>query len=290
MTEGPRILAVCQQKGGVGKTTMARNIGDWLGRRGRRTLLIDLDQQAHLSSAFLTLEFDGTAEQWRPPIHPDFDPGQGDWSGRSSSADIYLTGAFSPYPSEWAENVEIVPADGEALRAVEESTDEGFAEAAVERLRDLLRMPAIAEAYDVVVIDTGPSRLRLTRSALRAATHLLLPLEFKYANTQGLMDMIGLWRRENQHRLADPLNLLGIVPNMHQRTAMHQGMYEQYLADETISPYLLPTPIAHRISIAELDHPASRTRSVFELRQNDPARVEFTQLCGFIEQRLFAAH
>ena len=69
-----KILATVQNKGGVGKTTICRLLCEYLCRKNKRVLGIDLDSQCNFSRRFLTMEIDNTdLDGVLPPIHPDFD-------------------------------------------------------------------------------------------------------------------------------------------------------------------------------------------------------------------------
>ncbi|MCK6457098.1 MAG: ParA family protein [Phycisphaerae bacterium] len=184
-----RCVAVINQKGGVGKTTTAVNLGAALAERGQSVLLIDLDPQGHLSAH---LGFDGR----------DDVPGTYELlSGAASLAD-----AVRPV--------------GPRLSAV--TTDIGLAGAEVELagtigreviLRDLLGASTVA--CDWVLIDCPPSLGILTLNALCAVTDVLIPLQPHYLAMQGagkLFETIALVGR----RINPALRVTGLLMCMYE--------------------------------------------------------------------------
>jgi len=288
-------LVVCQNKGGDGKTMLSRLIGEFAGRNGLSTLLIDMDPQCNLSQRFIRMDIDqADPDGVMPPVHPEFDP-EDAWDGRCSIADIYGTRAaeygIAPYET-WAENVQILPGHGSAMRAVELVRSSDVRELVVERLRAFLSDPAFRSfGYDLVVIDTPPSKGPLVQSAIRAADHMVIPCQMEQGSVEGLQGMLQQWRRENQNRpLEQRLNLLGILPNKFRAVLIQQGTLEALLSRVAIRNYVLPMRIALRSVFAEVDHPNAKPRSVFDLPASNPARQEAESVCRHVlrEMRLIA--
>ncbi len=131
-----RILAVAGNKGGIGKTSLTRLLAEYFGRSGRAVLVIDLDPQSNLSRRFIEMDYDPSdPDGVLPPLHPDYEEGDPDWSGRSSSADVYFHGEVYPYPTRW-EGLHLLPGHGPRLRTVELVTEEEVKDKVVHRLRD----------------------------------------------------------------------------------------------------------------------------------------------------------
>lgn len=286
------VIVVAQQKGGVGKTTDSRMLGEYFSlRREVPTLLIDYDPQCNLSSRYLRMEKPSGAKGFMPPVHPAFDPEQeyeDNWNGRSSSADIFLGDAL-PYPTEVTDNLHILPGDGMKLRLIEQQKPQDIAEGVVGHTKEWLSSEDVRAEYEVVIIDTGPNRLALTQSATRAATHILIPILPEPLNTETLSDMIDLWRDENRLRTPDNrLDILGIVPNLVKpRNRLHKDLIDTMHNDPALGPLMAPFVLHSRSAVPEADHEMSRHQSVFELPAKDKARQEAEVFCKFVEEKLY---
>jgi len=286
-----KILATVQNKGGVGKTTVARLLAEWFGRRGVRTLVLDLDSQCNLSQRFLRMDFEPTdPDGVLPPLHPDFDTESSDhgWHGRSSAADVYFSGEVFPYPTKWAA-LDILPGEGHKLREIEMVRAEDVKDKVHDRLRRFLSMPEVQAEYQLTLIDTSPSKGPLTVSAVRAATDLIIPVKLEPQSIEGLFGMLQLWRRENRKRTEnDELRILCIQPNLFRKgVALHEGLLANLMSDESVAPFLAAHRLHQRIAFAESDHPDADPKSVFDLKEAEPARQEAERFCRDVERRLF---
>ena len=166
MTEYARILAVANQKGGVGKTTTAINVATALALAGRRVLLVDLDPQANLTSG---LGLKGT---------------------RAAAGTIYeaLMSDADPHAfllETQVENLSIIPADRHLTGAEIELVSVPHRE---QRLRRLLQ--PLRARFDLIFIDCPPSLGLLTLNALVAADAVMIPLHCEYFALEGLADLV----------------------------------------------------------------------------------------------------
>jgi chromosome partitioning protein len=155
------VLAVVNQKGGVGKSTTALNLSAVLARRGRRVLLVDLDPQGNATSG-LGIPKDRL---------------------RSSVYDVLLRrlplrAVLLPTA---VEGLEVAPSTVELAGAEVELASE---EDRAERLREALE--GLRDRYDLVVVDCPPSLGLLTLNALVAADRALLPIQCEYYALEGL--------------------------------------------------------------------------------------------------------
>jgi chromosome partitioning protein len=185
-----RIVAVANQKGGVGKTTTAINLATSIALAGKRVLLVDVDPQGNLTS------------------------GVGAKALRSETGTIYealLTGAApesfvvqTPVPNLW-----IVPADRNLTGAEIEMVMLPEREHRLKRLLDPLRA-----SFDHVFIDCPPSLGLLTLNALVAADAVLIPLHCEYFALEGLADLVGTMRRVRAS-LNPALDVEGVLLTMY---------------------------------------------------------------------------
>ena len=192
-----RIVAVINQKGGVGKTTTAVNLGAALAREGRRVVLLDLDPRADLTS-YLGLT----------PA-----PGQN-----------------SIYQALFGEGVSLRdllrPLEPAGLFAVPASPDLVGAElllqatAARDRLR-LIAQPihALARSFDFVVLDSPPGLQLLSVGALGAATEVLIPQQCSFLALYGLRQITE--NLERMRAVNPKLKLCGVLLTMHDRRTIH---------------------------------------------------------------------
>ncbi len=163
-----RIITVANQKGGVGKTTTAVNIGAALAMGGLKVLLIDLDPQGNASTAFNVAHEEGI-------------PG---------SYEVLVSGASLASVKQRAEGypqLDVVPA-GVDLAGAEIDLVE--LERREFKLRDAITLLNKEERYDYIVIDCPPSLGLLTLNALIAAHELLIPIQCEYYALEGLTQLI----------------------------------------------------------------------------------------------------
>ena len=195
-----KVLAVLNQKGGVGKTTLAAVIAEYAAiHGGKNVLVVDLDMQCNSSDYWIGMESDPTATGGQvPPRHPDYenDP---DLSERSSIADIFYGKAVLPHKTYicpengFEHSVDIMvghPALLESINTEFDNASGKIASQIINRLGEFLHMPDVAETYDLIILDTGPSRNPIFRAAVRAATHAIIPFEPEEKSLQGILSLI----------------------------------------------------------------------------------------------------
>lgn len=292
-----KIILIAQQKGGVGKTTLARMFSIFGSRQdlmAKRVLVIDFDTQASLSKLYLDMDpSDGVGT--RPPLHPDYDPvaDKETWVGVSSSADIFYDADVVPYPVRYPydlPNCQILPAWKDRLKKVEEQDPSKLRDTVISRLFDFLSSDDVRSAYDMVVIDTGPKDSPLFRTALRAATHLVIPVTLERQCMDGLEEMIALWTLETRARpKTRPLVLAGLVINMFDaRFSAHNGYLSQLTSSPAIAPLLCKEILPRRAAVTERDTKGARPSTLFDLTSKQaPIAETALSLCKDIFKKVF---
>jgi chromosome partitioning protein len=206
----PRILAVVNQKGGVGKTTTTVNLAAALAQAGKRVLLVDLDPQGN---ATMGSGIDKRAAT-RTVYHVLL--GLGELTG------IRLRSERGGY--------DVVPANrdlaGAEVELVELPARETRLKAALER---------VAGEYDYILIDCPPSLSLLTVNALAAAQRVLIPMQCEYYALEGLSDLVGTIKRVRAN-LNPGLDIAGLLRTMYDpRNTLSQQVsreLEQHFGDK----------------------------------------------------------
>ncbi len=294
-----KVLAVLNQKGGVGKTTLAAVIAEYAAiHGGKNVLVVDLDMQCNSSDYWIGMESDPTATGGQvPPRHPDYenDP---DLAERSSIADIFYGKAVLPHKTYicpengFEHSVDIMvghPALLESINTEFDNASGKIASQIINRLGEFLHMPDVAETYDLIILDTGPSRNPIFRAAVRAATHAIIPFEPEEKSLQGINAMLQAIQSENFSRPSgSALALVGLCANkVRTNTNLHRGTLT--MLQEQLSDIMLPddTYLPQSTAFPERDLKGISPRSIFAIPASHAARIAAEKVGAFVLGRIF---
>jgi chromosome partitioning protein len=222
----PRILAVANQKGGVGKTTTAINLGTALAAVGETVLVIDLDPQGNASTG---LGISRKAHQ-KSSYHMLI--------GETSLNDIIIESAIP--------RLDCAPATIDLLGAEIELSD---LDRKTHRLADAISILLKARSYSYILIDCPPSLNLLTINSLTAADAILVPLQCEFFALEGLSQLLKTVERVRT-TLNPRLVIQGVVLTMFDK---RNSLSEQVAADvrEVLGEKVYETVIPRNVRISE---------------------------------------
>lgn len=294
------IIASMNQKGGVGKTLCVGLLAEWFALiRKKRVLVIDLDMQCNTTDQWVGMEdAPNVVGGQLPPRHPEYNP---EWgvNERSTIADIFYGKAVLPYASWLTEQVgksgfvELMCGHPQLLEEVNiefNQTDGQLDERVHNRLHSFLSSEEVREEYDVILLDTGPSRSPIFRAAMRAASDVLVPFKPEEKDIQGINAMLQVIRQENYSRskAVIPLSLIGLLPNMVRPTKLHENNLSNMLDLHESIVFPKSAWLSHLTAFPERDVKGIRPKSVFEFSKKNPARVQAVAMCEYVEEKLYS--
>jgi chromosome partitioning protein len=224
-SHGPaRIIALCNQKGGVGKTTTAINLGASLAELGRRVLAVDFDPQGALSAGL------GVPTHDVPTIY-----------------DLLLGTVKDPTAVIVETNVpglDVLPANIDLSAAEVHLINEVARETILARV-----LSKVADQYDVILIDCQPSLGLLTVNALTAAHGVLIPLECEFFALRGVALLVETIDKVRD-RLNPAITLDGILATMYDSRTLHSREVLERVV-ETFGDTVLETVIGRTIKFPD---------------------------------------
>lgn len=252
-----KIIAITNQKGGVGKTTTAVNLSAALAEKGSRVLLVDLDPQASASSAM------GIKEDSRGSIYQAL-------IGAVSARDLVLPTRIP--------NLSAIPAD----------LDMAGAEIEVARMDDhmLQLRNALGDireqnAYDFALLDCPPSLGILMSNALAAADEILVPIQCEYYALEGLSLLMEVTERIRASGANPHLAISGLVLTMYDgRTNLNPAVVKE--VRDHFQEVVYDTLIPRTVRFAEAP---SHGRTIFEHDPTGPGAEAYRSLAAELLER-----
>ena len=223
----PKIIAIANQKGGVGKTTTTINLGAALARANRMVLLVDIDPQGNASTGL------GIASRDRHMTTYDFLLGDATPAEAIRSTNV--------------ENLSIIPATTDLSSADIELISN---EKRSFLLHDALRQPAMdLYDFDYILIDCPPSLNLLTVNAMVAAHSVIVPLQSEFFALEGLSQLM-LTLREVRQTANPGLRIEGVVLTMYDR---RNNLSQQVDIDarQTLGELVFRTVIPRNVRLSE---------------------------------------
>lgn len=246
-----KVLAIINQKGGVGKTTSCANLGAAMALQGHKVLLVDLDPQAHLS-----ISFDRMPEPGDPSVYTLL-------GGEHGFVDVMQpTGVDGLWIAPT--NLDLTGAESELANEIGR---EGLLRTALQKLA------RSEDAPDLVILDCPPSLGTLSLNALVGADFVVIPLQAEFFALQGMAQLLDVLERVKQ-RLNPGIELAGVLVGLfsQQRNLSREVVQELH---HHFGELVFPLQVRVNVRLAEAP---SHGQTIFEYAPDSTAAEQFRVL------------
>jgi chromosome partitioning protein len=257
---GAYVISMCNQKGGVGKTTTTINLGAALAEAGRKVLMVDMDPQGSLSIGL------GVRDHALDGRHTVYD-----MLMDSSSAPLSSVVVNTSVPG-----MDLLPANIQLAAAELRLAGEVAREYALDRA-----LQAAREEYDYVLIDCQPSLGLLTVNSLTASDGVIIPMECEFFALRGV-EMLRETIGKVQERLNQRLTIDGVLPTMVDSRTLHTRETVQAVYD-LFGEAVFHTTIARTVKFPETTKAGI---SIVESAPNSSGAVAYRNLAWELVERL----
>lgn len=254
MDKQKKIVAIANQKGGVGKTTTSINVASYLAKFGHKVLLVDMDPQGNSTSGL-------AIDKQKVAI---------------TAYDVLI----NSIPAEQAiiksrvKNLDLLPSNSSLAAAEVEMAD-------VQGREVILKKALQDVQYDIVIIDCPPSLGLLTLNSFVASNYVLIPVQSEYYALEGLSELLNTIKRVRVG-LNPNLDLLGVVVTMHNRRT---SLGEQVLAElrKHFPAKMFDSVVPRNIRLAEAP---SHGKPIYEYDRFSKGAGAYKKLSKEVEKRL----
>ena len=285
-----KTIAVYHNKGGVGKTTVSVNLAAALRKQGKKVLLIDIDSQANTTFAAGLVKFQFEEDDNLKDNNVYHLLESGDFNFIS---DVVKKTSYFNNPE-----IDIIPSH---IRLIDGQYKLNQIGASKTRL--ITKLKRVEKEYDVVIIDTPPSRDLYAEVALIAADYLIIPSDLKPFANQGLPSVQEFIKQVNEYREVigkNPISILGVLPSKisthaqfikHTFPKQRSAVQERYGLSLMDSIIFERTALSHCVNqtilIGDLEIPDPK--SIFEFEIDSPSAQEFESLAQEVLEKVSVA-